>query len=406
MPKFFRRPSKVQTPNTQTVAQPYKSYVIGQPRRGPALVTADTMLALPPFYASLRLLAGSVASLPVLDRKGDQIDVSPMSGGHLLAHPTAHDEQFTFIDSLMWNMGIHGNAFFVPTAVSPRDGRITEGEVIHPDYMLPRWNRAGTEASFAEGAYLNGETLGPSDFIHFKEATQGGYMWGISKLKVLAATLGLQASEIAHVKSTFDDGAQPTGYWKSDRPIDPDVAKKHAEEIAEAMGGRGNGVAVVGDMEWKQIMLSHADIQMLQSRQWSTSQAAQIVGVPPHLVGAATYDSETYSNARMDMAMFESTTVTRYKRIIEQAFQKHGIFFKFGDSELSQPTMLERVQAQTALVQAGIQSRAQAAENLGLQPPPEEEESDESEDDPDEEERLRLMMEAARQSQQEETTDA
>ena len=371
--RFFPLPSKVQSPTSQTVAQPFRAYYTSQPRRGTALVSAETMMSLPPFYAAMRVTAGAVADLPVLDLDGNTIDLLPeTSKDEVFAAPTMHDTWFSFVDSIMWSLMIHGNAFVVPVEVSYVTSKVTSWEVIAPEYVVPLWSRAGSEATFEQGAWLGGERMGPSDFVHLKEATTGGYAWGISKLKLLSNAVGIQLSEQAHVKGTYDDGAQPTGYFSTKEKMDSTVAKAHSEVLAAALGGRGSDVVLVPDgIEWQAIQLNHADIQLLEARRWSTTEAAMIMGVPAHLIGGATYDSDTYSSVRMDMAAYEALTLSRYKRILEQGFSKHGMSFTFGRSELAQPTRLEQVQATQLLVQCGIQSPAQAAETLGLEAPPE-----------------------------------
>lgn len=393
MARFWRRPGRVQQPSTQTVAQPYKTYVLNQPQRGPALVTEDTMMALPAFYAAMRTNAGAIATSDVLDENGDKIDTSPMTGSHFLAKPTAHDEKTSYLDSIMMNVQIHGNGFVVPTRVSMATGGWAESEVIHPNYMVPMWNRAGTQRSFEQGAWLDGEPLGPNDFIHIKDLSVGGYAYGIARLKVLAHTIGLHASEIASVKETFDNGMQPHGYWTTPEKMDPQVAAKWAEQLAVQLAGRGDNTTVVGSgLKWESVTMSHADVQMLESRQWSTTEAAMIFGVPPHLIGAVTFDSDTYSNVRMDMAAYEALTLSRFRATISEAFQKHGIYFEFAGSELAEPTQIEKVQAAVAAVKAGICSPAQAAERLGWQPP------DEDAKVETDEERLQAMIDAGQQS--------
>ena len=333
-------------------------------------MTAETMMSLPPFHAAMRTVAGTVAGLPILDAAGKPIDVMPMTGTHLLAAPTAHDTCYTFLDSVMWNLLIHGNCFVVPTRVSMATGAIAEVEVVHPSYVVPLWERSGAHATFDVGCWIDGEQYGPSDYIHIKEVTEGGRAWGISRLKLLAHSIGLQLSEQAHVKSTYDDGAQPTGYFSTDRPMDPKVASALAERLAQDLGGRGSNVEVLPDgLKWETVTLSHADIQMLESRQWSTAQAAMVIGVPPHLIGAASYDSDTYSNVRMDMAAFEALTLQRYKRCISEAFSLHGIDFRFGGAHLAEPTLVEQVGAMAAAITAGMCSPEQAAERLGWPPP-------------------------------------
>ena len=327
-------------------------------------------MSLPPFYAAMRTVAGVMAGLPIVDADKQPIDIMPMTGTHLLAHPTAHDTAFTFLDSICWNLLIHANCFVVPTKINQATGEISETEIVHPDYVVPLWNRSGYEASFEIGFWIDGEQYGPSDVIHIKELTEGGRAWGIPKLKLLAHAIGLQLSEQAHVKSTYDDGAQPTGYFTTDKPMDPKVAKEYAKALAMDLGGRGNNVDVLPDgLKWESVTLNHRDIQMIESRQWSTAQAAMVIGVPPHLIGAATFDSETYSNVQMDMASFEALTLDRYKSCIQQAFNLHGVDFRFGSSSLAEPPLDQKIAALAQAVQSGMCTPAHAAEMLGWPEP-------------------------------------
>jgi len=340
-----------------------------QPRHGAGIVTAAAMLGLPAFFAPMRTLATAMLGLPVQDAAGEMIDLDPRTSDSLLARPTDHDTWPTFLDALMWSLMMHGNAFLLPTAVD-RMGAIASMEMVHPDLITPAWSMRDEIQSFAVGAWLDGVYLAPADFIHFKEISLPGYAFGLSRLKILARAVEVGLSEQAHVLSTYRDGAQPTGYWRTDRVMDPHLADETASTLANVIGGRGAGVAVAaGGLSWEQVSLNHADIQMLESRRHSASEAAAVLGVPAHLCGAANLDSETYSNVRMDMAAFDALTLERYRQIISREFALHGIDCRFGSSSLAGASEAERVQSAAAAVAAGIESPPQAAQRLGWAAP-------------------------------------
>ena len=362
------RAPKTTGPSALTVPEPYLPFPVPQPARGPGIVDRWTIMSLPPFYAAMKLLATSVATLPVQTMDG-RIDEPDPLGSDWKGRPTAQLSWFSFIDSIMWNLMIDGNAFLVPTEVGP-DGSIQRFEIIDPSNVVPAWNRSGTGRTFDAGCYIDGELYGPADFVHIKEATMGGWSWGISKLKVLAHAIGVQLSEQAHVKSTYDDGAMPSGYWSTDKGSRGGDMDDYIEQLQKFKTGRLDAQLIVGQgLEWNQVTMNHHDIQLLEARRWSSAQAASIIGVPPHLIGAATYDGETYSNVQQDMALFDAVTLARYKSAIAQEFAAHGLHFKFGQSELSMPPLGERVAAMATAVSAGLASAEQAAEMLGWPAP-------------------------------------
>jgi len=370
VPKWFRRPSKVAAPSATARPQPWMPVPPVQPRHGPGIVTAAAMLGLPAFFAPMRTLATAMLGLPVQDAAGEMIDLDPRTSDSLLARPTAHDTWPTFLDALMWSLMLHGNAFVLPTAVDSRTGAIASLQMVHPNFITPAWSTAAEVESFAVGAWFDGVYLAPSDFIHFREICLPGHSWGLSRVKILARAVELGLSEQAHALSTYRDGAQPTGYWRTDRVMDPHLADETAATLSGVIGGRGSGVAVAaGGLSWQQVSLNHADIQMLESRRHTASEAAAVLGVPAHLCGAANLDSETYSNVRMDMAAFDALTLERYRQIISREFALHGIDCRFGSSSLAGASEAERVQSAAAAVAAGIESPPQAAQRLGWAAP-------------------------------------
>lgn len=364
---FGRRP-KTTPPTALTTAEVYRPGPLRQPRTGPAFVDAATMVSLPPFWRAMQITSGIMAALPICKPDMvDDIDISP-DPDTFFGSPTAHDTWHSFIDSIMWNLLVHGNAFVVPTMVD-RMGDISEVEVLRPLYVVPKWSRYET---FATEYYIDGETYEPQDIIHFKAQTEGGYAWGLSPLKNLARTIAVQVSEQSHVMSTYEDGAQPTGYLAVRSKMDPDVLKEYAGRVLEQWGGRGNGVAVVDDgAEWKQVTLSHADIQMLESRQWSTTEAAMIMGVPPYLMGASKPSgSDTYANVRQDMEAFQRLTLDRYRHGISQTFRQHGIEFCFRESDLARPDFAARMTAYQQAIASGVLTVDEARAREGLGPAP------------------------------------
>ena len=358
-----RRPKTVQ-PSSLTTSQEWTPGPTRQPRRGPAHVDANAVLAIPAFYAAISTVAGIVAALPVVDRDGQVVDTTP-DGHGFFNMPTHHDTWFSFVDSIMWNLCIHGNAFGAFTDVDMM-GLPLRTEVIHPSYVTPHYSRYTT---FEQQYWLNGEMLSAQDLMHYKAATQGGYAWGISPLKHLATAIAIQVSEISHVGRVYEDGAKMTGFLSSPMELDPDVASEAANTVAEAIGGRGAGiVALTHGMTWNQVALNHHDLELLAARQWSSTEAAMIVGVPPHLIGAATYDGETYSSVQQDLQLFARLRLMRWRHAISGTLALHGLPVMLADTTLTKPTRPELMAMVKLGIEAGVMDAAEGRVELGLPP--------------------------------------
>ena len=354
---------RLTSPSSLTVAQPYRPEPIRQPRRGPAIVGASEFTSLPALYACAKLITNAIASLPIHYLTGDRIDTrSKLSG--FFYRPTAHDTWYTYLDGLVLNLLIHGNAF-VPITELNRDGTVRHVEVIRPTHIVPKWNETET---FATEYYLNGLGYESKDLMHIREQSEGGYAWGISRLKALSSMLSTHISEQTYVRNTYEDGARVAGFLSGPADLHADVLGRTAEAMAQNIGGRGSGImALPGSYEWHQVALNNDDLELLSARRWSAAEAAMVMGVPQHLIGAVVEgSSNTYSNVRQDMQLFEALTLSRYRNIILDAHAQFDIRFEFGELDLAKPPIGERYSAYQTGIDAGLISVEEAREREGL----------------------------------------
>ena len=350
-------------PSSLTVSLPYRPEPIRQPRRGPAIVSASEFTALPAFYACAKIITNAIASLPIHYLSGDKIDTRDKMSGFFYA-PTEHDTWYSYIDGMVLNLLIHGNAFIPITALNP-DGTVKHVEVVKPTHIVPKWNETET---FATEYYLNGIGYQAKDLMHIREQSEGGYAWGISRIKALSSVFATHLSEQSYVRNTYEDGARIGGYLSGPADLHADVLGRTAESIAANVGGRGSGLmAIPGNYEWHQVAMNHEDLELLSARRWSAAEAAMVMGVPQHLIGAVVEgSSNTYSNVRQDMQLFESLTLSRYQHIILDAHARFDIRFEFGSLDLAKPPIGERYSAYQTGIDAGIISADEAREREGL----------------------------------------
>lgn len=371
MALFRRRRPSVQGPSTHTSPHSYHPIPVRQPDRGPALVTADQMTVCPALHRAMQALSGFVAGLPVIDLDTNKpVDTDPDSDSFYVRPTGSGLTWFEFIDAIMTDRIMHGNCIAVWTGVD-RDGQPNRCELVHPNYVTPleeRWTQ------FQPCYSINGEMLSFPDVMHFRGWMRAGYSWGVSPLRVLASMISVQLSEQAYARATYEDGARVPGYLSTPKQADPTELAEVAEAFAAAVGGRGSGVVALGDgLEWKSMDLQHADVAMLKAREFSQQEACMVIGVPPHLIGAAgpANSSMKYSNLTMDLRAFRSLSLNRHVKHLEQTFQAHGFRIRFALDEAVQPPAIERWETYKVMLQTGAVSVEQVCEMEGLPPPPE-----------------------------------
>ena len=77
---------------------------------------------------------------------------------------------------------------------------------------------------------------------------------------------------------------------------------------------------LTGGLSYQPLSWSPDDLQLLESRRYSSEQICTIFGVPSHLVGVPIADSKTYSNVQQDNRAFVTFTLRGYMSRIEQSF--------------------------------------------------------------------------------------
>lgn len=285
------------------------------------------------------------------------------------SRPAADMSSRQMFEAIMVDVLTEGNAFAVPIAVDAR-GAITRVATVSPQHVADATRNDSPVPSYRVSG-VDG-VLGPLDILHFRGLRRGGHTWGLSPVVVLGQILSVHGSEIAAVANSYDGGARPNGYLTTDQRIGAEVLKEAAVEFAETSAGRGAGVpALSHGLSWQTITASNDDLELLESRRWTAQEAAMACGIPPHLIGAPTASSGTYSSVQQDLRMWSRLALDRWRHMIADEFAFHGIDAHLEAVDLLEPTILERAQADAADIKSGVLTVAEARAGRGLEPLPE-----------------------------------
>lgn len=268
-------------------------FFFGQSPSG-ANVNERTALSMTAVYACVRVLAESIASLPlhVYERgeNGNQIKAEDFPLYALLHDaPNSEMSSFTFRETLMTHLLLYGNAY----AQVLRNGR---GEVVAlyplmPNKMLVerddngriqyRYIRYNEEPPTMEGSTV---ILSPEAVLHIPGMAFDGLV-GLSPIAACRSAIGMGISQDEYSSRFYANGAAPMGVLEH-----PGVIKnpeKLRESWNEAFGGSRNAgkVAILEEgLRFTPISISPADSQLLETRKFSVEEICRIFRVPPHLV--------------------------------------------------------------------------------------------------------------------------
>lgn len=250
----------------------------------PQPVNFDTAMQLSAVWSSARLLSETVAGLPIkfsrLDNSGIEYplqnsDVLEVFSGKVNRYQT----RFEFMETMMLNLVIHGNAYAVkqysgdrlvgllPLMSSQIETKLLlDGSVVHYYY-----NNTGVTALAGESVW------------HVKLFGNG--IVGLSPLGYARNTVGIALAGERRVSSTFQNGGKPSGVLMIDRKLKDEQRNQIRTEFNELREGNSDRLMVLeADMKYQQVSMSPEDIQLLESRRFQIEDLARFMGVPSVLI--------------------------------------------------------------------------------------------------------------------------
>jgi HK97 family phage portal protein len=339
-------------------------------------VSPDSALRLAAVYACVRILAETIASLPlvVYQRRpdGGKDRVTDHWLYRLMAkRPNRFQNPFEWREMLQGHLALRGNAFN-QIITNPR-GEIIELMPIHPDRvkieLLPSGeyryrisDRSGTEVTLPRG-----------EVWHLRGLSSDGLM-GMSPIELARENLGTALAAQGYGARFFANDAKPTGGWIEFPGSfkDSEAKKVFRESYQQAQSGSNRGKVLVleNGMKFHEVGVTNKDAQFLELRKFQITDVARLFRVPPHMI--ADLDRATFSNIEQQSLEFVMHTMTPWAERWEASIQSE-LLLESDDIEIEfdfANLMRGDASSRSSYYQSGIQNgwltrnEARIAENL------------------------------------------
>jgi HK97 family phage portal protein len=299
----------------------------------------DQALGLPALYSGARLLADSVASLPlrIYTRTGSRGHAQRYYGPTIFDKPSVEGTVFDWMFTAMTSLVLQGNAWGYVTG---RDGYgfPTGIEWIPPDDVdcvddeMQPWNPLRTRI------YVYGRLMQRDELFHVKAFSLAGRTEGISLLRAFAMTIlaGIEAQRYG--TDWYRSGGFPPGTFEN---TEIEISADQAEEVRALLTNtiqRRQPLVYGRDWKYTPISVPPNEAQFINAMQLNATQIAAILGLPPDRLGGSTGDSLHYSTqeqsvlqviealrpwlVRLETAFFELLPQNRYVRFNADALLK------------------------------------------------------------------------------------
>lgn len=333
-----------------------------------AAVSSERALSLIPLFACVRILADSVASLPVqlYRRNGAAREMVPYIP-QLFFAPAAVDNLFMWLHKCVVSMAMRGNAYGL---IVQRDdlGYPTMVEWLNPDDV---WvdELYPTRPVY----YWQGRVVPAADIIHIPWVVLPGRVAGLSPIAAFAESIGHGLKTVEYGRSWFENGGTPPATMRNtSKAINPDEAEEISDRLAARVRAR-KPLVFGSDWDFTALKVSPEESQFVETMRLNATQIATIYGVPPGKVGGDSGGSMTYSTVELEGLDLAQFTLRPWLVRLETKFSQlmpGKEFVKFNVDAMLRTSLIDRYTAHGMALAQGWRSRDEVRALEDLSPLP------------------------------------
>lgn len=288
------------------------------------IVTPDTSLRCSVVYACVRVLAETIASLPIMvyrRRPDGGKDIAADDYRYALLHdaPNPMQTAFEWKECLVGHVNLRGNHIsYIQRALN---GKVRALIPLDPTaFRSVDIDRSDNRVRYVYApADKKEEYFFREDLVHIKLFSEDG-IWGLSPIEAARDSIGLALGQEEYAAKYFANNARPGGILRYPGRLTPDAATRLKKSWEEAHAGSGNAhktVVLEDGLEWQSIGLSNEDSQFLESRSFQVEEIARIFRVPSVLIGHPD-KTMTYASSEQFFLSFVTHTIRPWVIRIEQ----------------------------------------------------------------------------------------
>ena len=285
-------------------------------------VTPRSALQMSTVYACVRVIAETIASLPLhVYERTDTGSVKAYDHPlYFLLHDEPNSEMTSFVlrETMLSHLLLWGNAY----CQILRNGR---GHILGLYPLLPdRMTVDRDSAGKLTYDYMTRDSvtvrLRPEDVLHIPGLGFDGIM-GYSPIALEKNAIGLGIAAEEYGSKFFSNGAMPAGVLTHPNTVKNPAALRESWNAAYGGSANSGKVAILEEgMTFERISMPNNEAQFLESRKFQVSEICRIYRVPPHMVGDL--EHATFSNIENQSISFAVHTIRPWLVRIEQSMNR------------------------------------------------------------------------------------
>lgn len=287
-------------------------------------VDEDTALKISTVYACVKVIAETIASLPLVLLKELTNGDSEKAKQHPLysvLHDAPNNEMtsFTYREMMMTNLLLWGNSY----SLIKRDsaGHVIELYPLKSKNMVVERDPITDKIKYR---YTNNKGItkvySPRQVLHIPAFTFDGVV-GVSPITYAREAMGLALATEEFGARFFGNGARPGGVLEHPGVVkDPEKLRESWNKVYQGTKNSHKVAVLEEGMKYHEVGMSPEDSQFLQTRSFQINEICRIFRVPPHMIGDLS--RSTFSNIEHQSIDFVVHTIRPWITRWEQAIAK------------------------------------------------------------------------------------
>lgn len=288
-------------------------------------VNPDTAMRLTAVYSAVRILAETIATLPLLVHRRTGNNGKERATDYFLytlLHDQPNEEQTSveFREMLQGHLALRGNAY---AQIDRKMGKPARLVPLHPDRVEVRREKG-------ELLYKVNPANGPAhtlrrsagEILHLRGLSSDGVL-GLNPIELFREAVGLGLAYEEYSGRLFGNGANINGVLEMPHAMSDEALKRFRKLWQESHGGVGNAgkTAILEQgMKWQSIGIAPKDAEFIISRKFQVTEIARIFRVPPHML--SDLERSTFSNIEHQSLEFVRDTIRPWLVRWEQALTR------------------------------------------------------------------------------------
>ena len=299
-----------------------------------AYVNDSTALSIGAVFACVRLISGTLASLPLITYERLEPRGKRRAGDYFayaLLHDRFNDEQTSMEarEMLQAHLLLRGNAY----VAIERDGFGVPQRLVplHPDHVTPR--RLPTGELIYEWRPVDGRPAqifrqDQHQIMHLRSFIGRDGVTGMSVVEMARESFGMALALEEYGARMFSHGASFTGMLKHPGRLKADKLESLRRDFAEKYSGIENAfkpLILEEGMDWVSIGMKAQDAEFLASRKFQVADIARWFLVPPHMIGDVERSTSWGTGLEQQMQGFLNFTMGYWLKLWEQGIHRDVI---------------------------------------------------------------------------------